>query len=381
MSASSFSSLRVLLLAALACAAVGLRTRLALFASAAGFFLYYGTIHSSRKPPLIDRIGHLTDPVVFVLLILAVSPAIGLWGLDGRTKRGRWRLDDDGAAVIPAWPLQTVKLLLALVYFGAASCKWRSSLLWLDGKTLQTALLEVAMQGDAGASLWVAHRLWLCAAMSAAALMLESTFFVVLFAPRLAWLYAGGGLVMHALMWALMAKNYFPYFGFAYWAFLRWPAAPVPRAFATPLPRGHRAMAAALITALIAVNLVCIFGRFNPWPFASWRFFCPRQDYATLTVHRLQGVPRQGERRWLTASESRGAGLILQYTPGKGRARAALPDDPWTKEGIRRVINGLPRATARELRAVALVERTAVKSPDGRFEFVDRPLLEMRIEP
>jgi hypothetical protein len=356
MSPAGFDALRWATVAALLCAAAGLATRWSLTASAAAFFLYFGTIYSLLKPPLTDKVGHKNDSVIFVLAILALAPEVGRWGADA------WlRKRERPAKPTTAWPLQTIKLLLVLCYLGALYCKLDRSLLWGDGRTLRAYMLESAMASDNAWALALARSLPLCAALGAAVMVFEAGFGAVLFFPRLAWLLVPGGLLMHAAMQVTMAKPYFKYFVLPFLAFVRWPGGKAARNGAARVEKP----AALLIAALVAVNAAFILAGAEAWPFSSWRFFCDAKDVPQAVAYRLSGIEPDGKVRWLTASESRSAYFINDYAM---RQVVRTGDYAWVEERLAAFREKLP-----ELRRIEIVKRAARERPDGGFDFVDAP--------
>ncbi|MBI3552399.1 MAG: hypothetical protein HY077_07760 [Elusimicrobia bacterium] len=365
-----FSFLRAATLAALTLAAFGLLTRWALTAAWIAFFLYYGTIHSAWRPPVGDALGLRTNPVIFILWILSVSPGIGYFGLD-RWSRGRV---EGQPGVVPAWPTLAVKLMLGLIYFGAGYCKLTHAQGWADGHALQGFLLGKAMQADAGLGFWLAHHRWLCAALSGACVILESSFFLVVLFPRLAWIYVIGGLTMHAMIWVTMRMNYFMFFGYAYWVFLRWPWAP--RGAGSTPPQQRSRSAAAFIIGLASINLFCTLAHFSAWPFSPWNFYCQPTTYAQVKVARLQGILGHREKRWLTEPELQGQAVDVS---NKFTEALSIRDYRWIQDSMRALVADLPKDEPRELKAISLVERTVRRSPDGTFQFVDTPILKIPI--
>lgn len=375
LSADAFTALQTAVLAALLAAAFGLMTRWALTASWAGFFLYYGAIHSSMKPPLGDTIGHRSNAVVFVLLILSMAPRIGLWGIDGWLARGRrWGLNPADSPVVSAWPLQAVKLLLALAFFGAAVCKL-DGIGWLNGRSLQAIFVEKAMQLDGSPALWLAGQPGLCAALGVFVLIFEASFSVILFYPRLAWVYASGALALHAMILLTSSLDYFPLFAPIYWVVLSYPAPSDERGRLAP--GGGRWLTGAFIAALAAVNLAAVLHPFVAWPFSAWNFYGGYRDYREVRAYRLKGVPRAGTPTWLSWAD--GNKRVVAVSNGIGQALASGRRD-WIAAEIAAIVDEMPAAAASGLASVVVVERYARGPAEGPFVFVDVPILEVPVD-
>ena len=386
MSASTFAMLRTTLVAVLICAAIGVFARWTLILSWTGFFLYYGTINSAAKPAVGDSIGHITDPVVFVLWMLSISPAIDRWGVGSWISRGRWSLRDHESATMPAWPLQSLKLFLAIIYFGSGYCKLGDGLFWADGYTLQAYLLQGALENNAGLNVWLAQHLWLCSLISCVTLLFEAGFWTVLLFPSLTWLYVITGLGMHATIYITMNRNYFTYFVPLYWVFLsgpiaswarRLPGMRQERTFASSadagrLTRKHRYSAIGCVVVFAASQLFCVFKGVDAWPFSSWRFFCLRTSYAHVSAFRIEEVLQTGERRWIRRNRRENVLVSEMF-----QRLSWEHDADGMKRQLQNMIGSLSKENRGTLKSLRLVRRTATTNRTGGFDFVDEPILEL----
>ena len=183
-----------------------------------------GTHLGFGKSPHTNYVIHSHNIVVFVLFILAIAPHAGEYGWDGLRRRGwRWWPSGGQPALATAWPRQLIILTLALAYFGAGYCKIASHLLWADGYNLQAYLMGKHLLLDCPVGAWIADSYWLCLLLSIATLALELTFFLILFFPRLTWLYVLSAISFHAAVYLTMRINFFPYYGFTLLVFIDWP--------------------------------------------------------------------------------------------------------------------------------------------------------------
>lgn len=394
MDAETFAWVRGITIAAFVLGAIGLFTRAALLTALVGFFFYFGTVLSFTKDAHSEYVTHTQNIVIFVLAILAAAPGISVWGVDGWRKRGfRWT-PDASAFEQSAWPTQLVKLLLGICYFGAGYCKVVSHPLWADGYTLQAYFLQKHMLIDNPAAIWMAQHWWLCLFAGIGTLVLELTFWIVPFLPRLGqWIYAAGGISFHLMILMTMSIDFFPYWGFVYFIFLDWPTlqalgrffrdgfaagADALRSVALAWPGGpvtgatRFARGFALVFSVVMVG--CIFARVESWPFSDFRVFQNRKTYRDARVFRLAGVEADGTRSWLSRED-----LVGSPVSTSRRIRAAYRNDDQAtldKELANNAAKLSPEAK-RRFTELQLLARTVDVDPTapGGFRIVDTPML------
>src|SRR5262249_49489322 len=98
------------------------------------------------------------------------------------------------SAPVPGWPVQLVRVQIAVTYFLAGYAKLvLAGPAWGDGISLQHYLL---LRGQP-IGYWLAEHAAGCAVLSVATLVLELTFPVVLFCPRLRWVYVPAAVAFH----------------------------------------------------------------------------------------------------------------------------------------------------------------------------------------
>jgi hypothetical protein len=216
MSPDMLTACRIALVSALACAALGFFTRTAATVSWVLFILYMGTMLGFTKSAQSNYVNHSKNICVVVLWIISAAPAVGMWGVDGLRKRGwKWKLSDPSEAIVSSWATQLIKLTLAMAYFGAGYTKFiKGGIMWADGYTLQAYLLNKHLLLDTPIGLWLSEHYWLCVLLGAATLVLELSFFLIIFFPRLTWFYVFGALSLHKSIEVIMKLNFLPYFGF-----------------------------------------------------------------------------------------------------------------------------------------------------------------------
>ncbi len=119
------------------------------------------------------------------------------------------------------WPLQAIKLNLALVYFSAFISKMvnGNGLEWANGTTLQAHLIERYLMTGNELAGWLAEIHWLCLALSCMTLIAESTFWTILVPTRFTPYIAFSGFLMHVFIYLVMSIN-FRFFILTYLVFI-----------------------------------------------------------------------------------------------------------------------------------------------------------------
>lgn len=408
LSLQSFQILQGVLLASLAFLAIGLFTRTAASVSWIAFFLVMGTSLGFGKSPHTEYVVHSTNIVVVVLFVLSVAPGVATYGIDGWRRRGwRWHPDERGRA-ISAWPTQLIKLALALAYFGAGYCKIATSPLWADGYTLQAFLMSKYLILDCETGAWVAQNYWLCLLLGIATLVLELTFFLVVFYPRLTWWYVTAAIGFHTSIYLTMQINFFPYYGLTFLIFLDWPTirtigswfakpgqsvlasetigrAAAPLTVARNVSVGARGStlgdtlaARAVVVGLWGLLAVCIFARVEAWPLTDYRVFNSRNRIQRVCVYRLAGIDETGKQAWIPQSW-----LPLSPTSMNGRFQAHMrhgteADAQTMLEEMAAFIAKCDRAG--NIKSVVLVQRKLRQSADTNLlEPVDLPVAKLAL--
>ena len=209
-------SVRIVLVVALACAFLGVATRLALGVAAALYvwwladFYSYGAIH------------HTHVPIALALVALTVAPSGGAYSLDviiarmRRVRAGHSR-PTAGAVEDPlaGWALRFVQVAIVLAYLLAAYAKLRvSGLAWVRAGSLEAVIVD---KGTPPA-VWLLHHTWLLQVMAAVTLLLESTAWIALLGRRFRDVWLGGLASFHVGSLVLLRINFVPWL-FAYPAF------------------------------------------------------------------------------------------------------------------------------------------------------------------
>lgn len=194
-------------------AAFGIGARLALAFAAPAFVLLMGSQMSLDPFTASGGAGRNVSLAITLLFLLICVPGIG-------EVRGRalWRKQSGG--MIPAWPLQLVKISVVLVFFAAGWAKARHGLAWVEGSTLQSHLLFVNSGLAQGHGLGLANELWLCRAFSFLVVVCELLAPLVLFSRRLELPFVAAALVFHAAnLFFLGITGFLSCFALAYFVF------------------------------------------------------------------------------------------------------------------------------------------------------------------
>lgn len=161
---------------ALACACVGLATRISIgVAFVLGFYLL-------GLPHCFGKVHHYDAILVFIFAILACARCGDAFALD-RVLARRWR---DAALPTPSpsgeytWPIRAIWVAMAVVFFCAGISKLRTSgLTWIFSDTMAIFLVDAQYHfGNAvpltDLGLVLARHAWLCRVLAAAAIVCEA---------------------------------------------------------------------------------------------------------------------------------------------------------------------------------------------------------------
>jgi hypothetical protein len=174
---------------------------------------------------------------VLVLLASGAAPSEA-WSLREPMRRAlhrlrRRRAPEAAFAVNPTfngerygWPIRTAMIAIALAYFFVGFQKWRNSgLPWVTSDNLRW-ILYASSDGRSppnGLALFIADRPLLGHVFAAGALLLETCFPLVLFVPRLRWLFLPGVVAMHVGIRLAIGLDYSAQWLTLLIVFINWP--------------------------------------------------------------------------------------------------------------------------------------------------------------
>jgi hypothetical protein len=352
-----------------------------------------------------------------VLLILSVSPGIAVWGLDGWRQRGwRWTATQPCLQLIPVWPRQSIKLTLALAYFGAGYAKLVSGGIgWADGYTLQGYLLQKYLKEGSSAGYWLAQSYWASMGLSILTLLFEFTFILVPFFDNrhpVTWMYVTAGLAFHATIHVTMKITQFlPFMGLTYFVFLDWPMVrglfPVQGNQPETLHRddstqsaqaqsdrtgsqcqagerspsgGQLSPAAAFILGTLGLHVACIGLGIEAWPFTDYGVFRWRFHPSRAGVALVRGVDQSQRAAWLQPQDLGegfhgyydGTNFSRYYLSRTGR----LTFSDNAPVVLKDFLDHLTGDARRRFTKLQFVFRSVVKDSAGRWVETDRVLFE-----
>jgi hypothetical protein len=173
---------------------------------------------------------------LLVLLACGAAPSEA-WTLREPMRRALRRLrkrpaPDSTIAVNPingeryGWPIRTAMIAIALAYFFVGFQKWRNSgLPWVTSDNLRW-ILYASSDGRShpnGWALFIADRPLLAHVFAAGSLLLETCFPLVLFVPRLRWLFFPGVVAMHVGIRLAIGLDYSAQWLTLLIVFINWP--------------------------------------------------------------------------------------------------------------------------------------------------------------
>jgi predicted DCC family thiol-disulfide oxidoreductase YuxK len=205
---------------------VGYRTRLCALGSSM-LYIYLIAVTFSW----FGKVHHTHGAFVLLLLALSFSPCGAALSVDALLKRMRravepmqFRRQETETSPYALWPLRLIGIILCLVYFLSGYAKLRiGGLDWMNGETLAYWLLQDADIFSIQLPLIVAHYPALLKPLSLFVVVMELTFPVILFVPRLIWFYLPAGLGFHLGTFLLM-NTHFIWWWFTYMVFIDWDA-------------------------------------------------------------------------------------------------------------------------------------------------------------
>jgi hypothetical protein len=226
-------ALQALALAAAVLAAAGLWTRVALpLAWAAALPLVAMT--SS-----LGKVVHNDVLLLLCLVPLLPAPVSAAWSLDAR-RAGR---TTPALAVAFGWPVRTAMVVVAGAYFFSGLAKLlHAGPAWVASGNLRWVLYASSDQQPVPNpyALFVADRPALAHLLAAATLAVELGFPLVLWRPRLAWLFLPAAVALHAGIWLAMRLDYSVMAATAVLVMVDWPSVAA-RLRPAAAPRGQPA--------------------------------------------------------------------------------------------------------------------------------------------
>jgi hypothetical protein len=182
----------------------------------------------------LGKVVHNDVLLLLCLVPLLPAPAGTAWSLDARRKRrapggvrGGAFGPPGGSGPMTGWPVRTAMVVVAGAYFFSGLAKLlHAGPVWVTGGNLRWVLYASSDQQPVPNpyALFVADRPVLAHLLAAATLVVELGFPLVLWRPRLAWLFLPAAVAMHAGIWLAMRLNYSAMAATAVLVMVDWPA-------------------------------------------------------------------------------------------------------------------------------------------------------------
>ena len=226
-------AVQALALAGAVLAATGLWTRVALPLA------WVAALPLVAMTSSLGKVVHNDVLLLLCLVPLLPAPAGAAWSLDARRRRtGR---APPGVAL--GWPVRTAMVVVAGAYFFSGLAKLlHAGPAWVTSGNLRWVLYASSDQQPAPNpyALFVADRPVLAHLLAAATLAVELGFPLVLWRPRLAWLFLPAAVAMHAGIWLAMRLDYSAMAATALLVVVDWPSVAA-RLHPSAAPRGQPA--------------------------------------------------------------------------------------------------------------------------------------------
>jgi hypothetical protein len=174
---------------------------------------------------MLDSAGRVIVGDALLMLSLIVLLA------SGRTAAETWSLRRRTRETPPAgqrygWPIRTMMIAVALAYFLAGFQKWRySGVPWVTSDNLRWILFASSdsQSHPNELALFIANHPALAHVFAGGALLLETLFPLVLFVPRLRWLFIPGVVAMHIGIRLALGLDYSAQWLTVVIVFVNWP--------------------------------------------------------------------------------------------------------------------------------------------------------------
>jgi hypothetical protein len=223
-------------------ALVGVLTNVSMMLFALGNIFLQAYIYSFGDPHHREAIMNVT------LLMFALAPCGKVLSVDCylRQRRRRGSVSLSGEALLDykgpyaGWPIKMMQCFFALMYLSAVSSKMSvSGLGWANGYTLQYYLaMDHFRKGGIELGLWVSQFHYFILALQWVVLLFQATFLLIIFFPKLRWIYLPIGLMFHTGIHLTMHAS-FPQWILLYALFVPWSAGFTWVANATVFTRTH----------------------------------------------------------------------------------------------------------------------------------------------
>jgi len=247
---------------AITCGILGFRSRLACLIAGALCIYWSGLNYSFSK------VHHEKVVYAFALLSLPLAPVGARLSIDSLLDRLRKARRGEDPCAVPRTsafalsPLRLVQLTLAIGY-GFAGCTKLAiaGLEWANGYTLMGILIRYNNDWSAFAVQNVAVSRFL----SIGTLVVQGTFPLILFFPRLRWFYLPSALGFHLVAWKTMDTG--PYFTMWLFLIVFLPLERIPKWIGNAVGSGHagRILWSLTVAGVPTFLILFVFSLYFPW--------------------------------------------------------------------------------------------------------------------
>ncbi|HNP35095.1 MAG TPA: hypothetical protein PKK10_04525 [Woeseiaceae bacterium] len=173
-------------------------------------------------------VHHPEAVMMLALVALALSPSGRVLSIDAWWRARRQR---DPAQLIPLldhmtqyarWPIVFLQCFFPLMYLSAVVSKLtKGGFDWANGISLQYYMILEAHKNDSALALYVSQFHYLLKFAEYIVLTFQATFFLILFFPRLKWIYLPLGIIFHTVIYVTLRAP-FPQWIAMYIVYIPW---------------------------------------------------------------------------------------------------------------------------------------------------------------
>jgi hypothetical protein len=164
----------------------------------------------------VSRTSHEMAAASIALVILALSRCGDVWSVDALVARRRAARPAPAPSGEYRWPIQLVRVVISLAFFGAGLSKLRGGggLGWIFSDTLQLTLADRALPLGLAIAQWP----WLCRGLAAGVVLVELLHPLALVSRRAACVLVPGSVLLLLGFWLGMGIPFWPLLGLhAFW--------------------------------------------------------------------------------------------------------------------------------------------------------------------
>lgn len=200
---------------------IGFLTNISLFLFALGAMFLQSLLYSFGEQ------HHSEALMMIALLVFSFGPCGKVFSVDSYIGRlmskgcGEVRILDY-TSPFAGWPIKLLMILFALIYLSAITSKMmHGGVEWINGITLQFYLVQDGLRWDSGLGIWLAQYHEFIFLVQIVVVFFQVTFFLIIFFPKLRWVYLPVGLLFHIGIY-LTLRAPFPQWMMLYALFVPW---------------------------------------------------------------------------------------------------------------------------------------------------------------